>query len=63
MDFSRHQGNYAPRKLVDVSALGLKCAECGADIKELPFEPQPDRAVYCRDCNRARRQSFGPRQF
>jgi len=47
--------------MVDVSAMGLKCAECGVDIKELPFEPKADRPVYCRDCNRARRQSFGPR--
>lgn len=41
--------------MFDVSSLGLKCAECGADIKELPFEPNQDRPVYCRDCNRNRR--------
>ena len=31
-----------------------KCAGCGADINELPFEPDPDRAdnLKCRDCFR-----------
>lgn len=50
-----------PRKLFDVSAMGLKCAECGAAITELPFEPKADRPVYCRQCNSARRKQFGPR--
>lgn len=27
-----------------------KCSDCGKDITELPFEPAPDRPVYCRDC-------------
>jgi CxxC-x17-CxxC domain-containing protein len=49
--------------MVDVSAMGLKCAECGVAVTELPFEPKADRPVYCRDCNRARRQNFGPRKF
>ncbi|MCX6746193.1 MAG: hypothetical protein NTX00_04240 [Candidatus Parcubacteria bacterium] len=38
--------------------MGLKCAECGIDITQLPFQPSADRPVYCRDCNRKRRQSF-----
>lgn len=63
MSFDQQQGGFAPRKLVDVTALGLKCADCGADITELPFEPKADRPVYCRDCNRNRRKNFGPRQF
>lgn len=63
MNFDSQQGGFAPRQLVDVSALGLKCAQCGVDVKELPFEPKADRPVYCRDCNRARRRNFGPRQF
>ena len=66
MAFDYRQGGgsgFQPRQLVDVSALGLKCAECGVDVKELPFEPKADRPVYCRDCNRARRQNFGPRRF
>ncbi|HAF71172.1 MAG: hypothetical protein XD60_0545 [Acetothermia bacterium 64_32] len=46
---------YQKRKMYDVSHLGLRCADCGADIKELPFEPKDDRPVYCRDCARRRR--------
>lgn len=57
------QGNRPPRQMYDVSALGLKCAECQADITELPFEPNQDRPVYCRDCNRNRRKSFGGPRF
>jgi len=26
------------------------CSDCGAQITELPFEPSPDRPVYCREC-------------
>jgi len=32
-----------------------KCSECGAEITELPFEPDGTRPVYCRDCYRKRR--------
>jgi CxxC-x17-CxxC domain-containing protein len=37
-----------------------KCAKCGAEIKELPFEPDPARLeqLLCRDCHRQKRQSF-----
>lgn len=37
-----------------------KCAECGAEIKELPFEPDPARIdqLKCRDCHRKSRPSF-----
>lgn len=53
-----------PRQMVDVSGMNLKCADCGTDIKELPFQPRTDRPVYCRDCNQKRRQAFrGPRSF
>lgn len=40
-----------------------KCAECGAPITELPFEPDPSRMdqLRCRDCHRKRRASFRPR--
>lgn len=58
MAFDFQQGGYQ-RQSYDVSAMGLKCAGCGANITELPFEPKSDRPVYCRDCNRNRRQSFG----
>lgn len=33
-----------------------KCSECGIEIKELPFEPDGTRPIYCRDCYRKRRQ-------
>lgn len=32
-----------------------KCADCGKEITELPFEPDPDRPIYCRDCWAKRR--------
>jgi len=55
------------RQMFDVN---LSCAECGAAIKQLPFEPSGDKPVYCMDCLRARRQSQsrggfnrGPRQM
>ena len=38
------------RKMIDVSEKEIKCADCGKDIKELPFQPDPDRKIYCRDC-------------
>jgi CxxC-x17-CxxC domain-containing protein len=27
-----------------------KCSECGVEITEMPFEPSPDRPIYCREC-------------
>jgi len=33
-----------------------KCSECGAEITELPFEPAPDRPLYCRECWRKKRE-------
>jgi DNA-directed RNA polymerase subunit RPC12/RpoP len=59
MDFDQR-----PRpQMYDVSDFGLKCAECGADIKELPFKPSLKEdgtygKIYCRDCNRKRRNNF-----
>ena len=35
-----------------------KCADCGKEITELPFEPSPDRPIYCRDCWAKRRSQF-----
>ena len=33
-----------------------KCAQCGADITELPFQPDPSRLdqLRCRDCHKQR---------
>jgi len=39
-----------------------KCSKCGAEITELPFEPDGERPLYCRDCHRAMRQDR-PRRF
>lgn len=35
-----------------------QCAECGAEITELPFEPSGDRPVFCRDCHSKKRDNF-----
>lgn len=32
------------------------CSDCGAAITELPFQPAPDRPIYCRDCHQKKRQ-------
>ena len=41
------RGNFGPREMVKGN---WKCGECGVEITELPFEPAPDRPIYCRDC-------------
>ncbi|MDD5071870.1 MAG: hypothetical protein PHQ42_04005 [Patescibacteria group bacterium] len=33
------------------------CSGCGAEITELPFQPDGDRPIFCRDCHRQRRDS------
>jgi len=38
---------FAPRQMVKGN---WKCSECGVEITELPFEPAPDRPIYCREC-------------
>jgi CxxC-x17-CxxC domain-containing protein len=50
---------FQQRKMVDVRSLGLKCADCGVEISELPFQPSGDRPVYCRDCAPKRKTSSG----
>ncbi|MBT4277756.1 hypothetical protein HOD96_03380 [Candidatus Falkowbacteria bacterium] len=40
-----------------------KCGDCGAEIKELPFEPDGSRPIFCRECHRAKRDNFSPRQM
>lgn len=50
------------RQMNNVAHLNLKCADCGQAITELPFMPDPTRAVWCSNCNANRRKSFrGPR--
>jgi len=46
-DQDQPQGNYTPREMVKGK---WQCSECGQEITELPFEPAPDRPIYCRDC-------------
>ena len=40
-------GDFPPRKMVQGN---WKCSECGKEITELPFEPAPDRPIYCKEC-------------
>ena len=42
-------------KKFEMHQVDVKCSECGAQITELPFEPAPDRPVYCRECNYKRK--------
>jgi len=61
------QGDRPQRQMVNVSELGIKCAECGEVIKELPFNPTKREdgtygKLYCYECNKKRMQSRGPRQ-
>ena len=49
-------GNFPPRKMFKGD---WKCSECKKEITELPFEPAPDRPLYCRDCwSQKRSQRF-----
>ena len=61
MAYTQSDDNQQRSPMIDVSAMNLKCAECGADITQLPFQPDPSRSVYCRDCNRKRRNNFRDR--
>jgi CxxC-x17-CxxC domain-containing protein len=46
--------NFQPRQTFKGS---WKCSECGKEITELPFEPAPDRPIYCKECWKNKRQS------
>jgi len=41
------RGNFVPRPMIKGD---WKCSECGVAITELPFEPAPDRPIYCKEC-------------
>lgn len=43
----RPRRDFPPRPMIKGN---WNCAECGAEITELPFEPSPDRPIYCREC-------------
>jgi hypothetical protein len=56
-----------PRTMVDISSFGITCAECGAPIDKLPFEPTKKEdgtfgRLYCYECNKARMRDRGPRR-
>jgi len=33
------------------------CSDCGVAIKELPFEPDGSRPIFCQDCHRKQRDN------
>lgn len=53
MDNRRDSYNRPPREMHKVT-----CADCGTET-EVPFKPDGDRPVYCRDCYRKRK----PRRY
>lgn len=62
-----NSGQRPQRQMFDISAMGITCAECGAAITELPFEPtkRDDGTygnLYCYDCNKKRQRDRGPRK-
>jgi len=46
-----------PRSFGDREMFAAKCADCGNNT-EVPFKPDPNRPVYCRDCFMKRRPKF-----
>lgn len=48
------QGGGFQRQMFDVSAMNIKCRDCGTAITQLPFEPDPARldSLRCQDCLR-----------
>ncbi|PIS39327.1 MAG: hypothetical protein COT33_02590 [Candidatus Nealsonbacteria bacterium CG08_land_8_20_14_0_20_38_20] len=53
--FDNPRGDFQPRQMFKGD---WKCAECGAPITELPFQPDQDRPIYCRDCHQKKRAQF-----
>ncbi len=43
------QGGYPQRQMFQGN---WQCAGCSKEITELPFEPDGQRPIYCRDCYR-----------
>lgn len=56
MDFNQNSGGFQRQMFHG----NWKCAKCGADITELPFEPDENRLdqLLCRDCHREKTRSF-----
>lgn len=56
-------GNFnssAPRQMISGN---WSCSQCGAEITEMPFEPDGVRPIYCRDCHRQKGNDRTPRRF
>ncbi len=59
------RGSFAPRQMVQGNWIcGQDAKEgdfkgCGKEITEMPFEPTPGRAIYCRDCFKKMREERG----
>ncbi len=68
MAYQNDQGfsgrGFGQRQMFDVSSMNIKCCECGVEIKELPFNPDPNRIdqIRCRECMRKRREQFRSRR-
>lgn len=54
MAYQQDRGGFQPRQMVQGD---WKCSKCAADIKELPFNPDPSRLdqLLCRNCHRESR--------
>jgi len=48
------QGNFGQRQMYQGN---WTCSGCGAEITELPFEPDGERPLYCRDCHQKRKNN------
>lgn len=51
----KRQRNGNVRTSGDREMFNVTCAECGVDT-QVPFRPNNDRPVYCRDCYQKQRQ-------
>lgn len=56
MDSRRPRGGGNFRRERRMFQGNWKCAGCGCEITELPFEPKDGSEVYCRDCYRKNRE-------
>ena len=60
-----NSGGFAPRQMLKGNwkcSNGENCVS-GGTITELPFEPAPDRPIYCRECWKKMRDERGPRRY
>jgi len=48
----------SPREMIQGN---WKCSECGVEITEMPFEPSPDRPIFCKECWSKQRDARKPR--